>query len=304
MHAPAFKQRISGVAMVAFSAFGGILLGYDTGTISGILQMKSWLRVFGKPIDTPATQVLEAEHFVLPTAMESVVVSMLFVGTFFGALVAAPIADTLCKPERLPPARRSLRSSWGAFFAGVGVGLVSTLIPMYQSECAPKWIRGAVISCYQWAVTIGIVLASVTNNATKDRPSDSAWQIPICMQFIWAVVLFLGMLWLPESPRWLVGKGRLGAAAKSLSRLIGQPKDHSRIQDELDEIRIASTNDRILGQHAYKDCFRSSPNKAALRTLTSTLVLVLQQLTGIVFVFSWIGPRGLQEFESSRGSEE
>ena len=86
----------------------------------------------------------------------------------------------------------------GRFFAGVGVGLVSTLIPMYQSECAPKWIRGAVISCYQWAVTIGIVLASVTNNATKDRPSDSAWQIPICVQFIWAAVLFLGMLWLPE----------------------------------------------------------------------------------------------------------
>ena len=70
--------------MVAFSAFGGILLGYDTGTISGILQMKSWLRVFGKPIDTPATQVPEVEHFFLPTAMESVVVSMLFVGTFFG----------------------------------------------------------------------------------------------------------------------------------------------------------------------------------------------------------------------------
>ena len=47
----------------------------------------------------------------------------------------------------------------GRFFAGFGVGLVSTLVPMYQSECAPKWIRGAVVSGYQWTITIGLLLA-------------------------------------------------------------------------------------------------------------------------------------------------
>ncbi|KAH9888512.1 MFS monosaccharide transporter [Cubamyces lactineus] len=305
MRALVLKQRISAIAMVVFSAFGGILLGYDTGTISGILQMKNWLRAFGKSVDAPATQPTKAQHFVLPTAMESVVVSMLFAGTFLGALLAAPIADIVgrrmgimlsCVVFSLGVALQagaSVSSTTlptfilGRFFAGVGVGLVSTLIPMYQSECAPKWIRGAVISCYQWAVTIGIVLASVTNNATKDRPSNSAWQIPICVQFVWATVLFLGMLWLPESPRWLVGKGRLDAATKSLCRLSGRTEDNPCVQTELDEIRMALHNDRVLGQYTYKDCFRSSHNRAALRTLTSTLVLVLQQLTGIVFVFSY-----------------
>lgn len=47
----------------------------------------------------------------------------------------------------------------GRVFAGLGVGLVSTLVPMYQSECAPKWIRGAVVSGYQWTITIGLLLA-------------------------------------------------------------------------------------------------------------------------------------------------
>ncbi|KAI0333217.1 general substrate transporter [Cubamyces sp. BRFM 1775] len=305
MQAPVLKQRISGVSMAAFSAFGGILLGYDTGTIAGILQMKSWLRAFGKPVGAPTAETLESPHFVLHTAIESVVVSMLFAGTFFGALLAAPTADILgrrtgimlsCIVFCLGVALQAGASSSGTalptfilgrFFAGVGVGLISTLIPMYQSECAPKWIRGAVISCYQWAVTIGIVLASVTNNATKDRPGDDAWQIPICVQFVWATVLFVGMLWLPESPRWLVGRGRLDAAVESLSRLTGQTRDCPRVESELHEIHIAINSDRVLGQHNYKDCFRPSRNKAALRTLTSTLVLVLQQLTGIVFVFSY-----------------
>lgn len=86
----------------------------------------------------------------------------------------------------------------GRVFAGIGVGLVSTLIPMYQSECSPKWIRGALVSCYQWAISIGLLVSAVVNNATKDRANHSAWQIPIAVQLVWAFVLFVGMIWLPE----------------------------------------------------------------------------------------------------------
>ena len=86
----------------------------------------------------------------------------------------------------------------GRVFAGLGVGIVSTLIPMYLSECSPKWIRGAVVSGYQWAITIGLLLASVINNATKDRQDHSAWRIPTGIQLIWAFILTIGMLWLPE----------------------------------------------------------------------------------------------------------
>lgn len=86
----------------------------------------------------------------------------------------------------------------GRVFAGLGVGLVSCLIPMYQSECAPKWIRGAVVALYQWAITIGIFLASIVNNATKDMEGHTSWRIPTALQFAWAGILALGMLALPE----------------------------------------------------------------------------------------------------------
>ena len=86
----------------------------------------------------------------------------------------------------------------GRLFAGLGVGLISTLIPMYLSECSPKWIRGAVVTGYQWAITIGILLANVINNATHNRDDHSAWRIPTSIQLVWAFVLAVGMLTLPE----------------------------------------------------------------------------------------------------------
>ena len=86
----------------------------------------------------------------------------------------------------------------GRFFAGLGVGLISTLVPVYQSECAPKSTRGLLVSCYQWCIAAGQLVAAVVNNATKNRPNHSSWQIPISLQLAWGVILFFGMLWLPE----------------------------------------------------------------------------------------------------------
>jgi MFS transporter, SP family, sugar:H+ symporter len=89
--------------------------------------------------------------------------------------------------------------------------MVSTLAPMYQSECAPKWIRGAVVGLYQWGITIGLLFAAIFNNATKNRPNHSSYRIPVAIQFIWAAILAGGMAVLPEvctfaaSPQFALG---------------------------------------------------------------------------------------------------
>jgi MFS transporter, SP family, sugar:H+ symporter len=93
--------------------------------------------------------------------------------------------------------------NWAAFnigrvIAGLGVGLVSMLVPMYQSECSPKWIRGAVVSCYQWAITIGLLLAAIFSNGFQARRDHSSWRIPLGIQFVWAFILAAGMFFLPE----------------------------------------------------------------------------------------------------------
>ncbi|KAI0372752.1 general substrate transporter [Pilatotrama ljubarskyi] len=294
--AAAPKNKLAGILMTAFAAFGGILYGYDTGTISGIIAMDDWLKTFGR-----FTGVTSAapNGYTISTSNESLVVSILSAGTFFGALTGAPSADilgrrigiiTACIVFSLGIALQTGASNWatfivGRFFAGFGVGLVSTLVPMYQSECAPKWIRGAVVSGYQWAITIGLLLASVINNATKDRQDHSAWRIPISIQFIWAFILFVGMFYLPETPRWLIKKGRDEAAAKSLSRLTSLPPDDPEVQTELEDIRAALREEQARGESSYLDCFKFNRSKIAFRTLSGIFIQAWQQLTGINFIF-------------------
>ena len=137
-----------------------------------------------------------------------------------GALLAAPVADTLgrkwglitsCLVFSFGVAMQTAATAIPLFVvgrvgAGLGVGLVSTMAPMYQSECSPKWIRGAVVGLYQFGITIGILLSNIFNNATKDRPNHSSYRIPIAIQFIWAAILAFGMFLLPEVRTFVLGQ--------------------------------------------------------------------------------------------------
>ncbi|KAF8603793.1 general substrate transporter [Ceratobasidium sp. AG-I] len=285
------KSKFAGILMTAFAAFGGILYGYDTGVISGIKEMEDWLKTFGNETATST--------YAITTTQESLVVSILSAGTFFGALLAAPMGDFLGRKWGIVAA--SLVFSVGValqvgslnmpvfvvgrVFAGLGVGMMSTLVPMYQSECAPKWIRGAVVSCYQWAITIGLLVASIVNNSTKGRQDHSAWRIPIGIQFVWAAVLAAGMSLLPESPRYLVKRGRDEAARRALGRLLSLSPDDSVVENELSDIRAAQRAEEELGTGSYLDCFRQGPNKILTRVMTGVFLQAWQQLTGINFIF-------------------
>lgn len=63
---------------------------------------------------------------------------------------------------------------------------------MYQSETAPKWIRGTIVGAYQLAITIGLFLAAIVNNSTKDHTDSGSYRIPIAVQFLWSIILIVG----------------------------------------------------------------------------------------------------------------
>ncbi|KAJ5209946.1 Major facilitator superfamily domain general substrate transporter [Penicillium cf. griseofulvum] len=274
-----------------FVAFGGVLFGYDTGTISGILAMKKWREMFSTGF------INEKDGLPDVTSSESsMIVSLLSAGTFFGALGAAPIADKFGRRMGMiletfvfvvGVILQTISTSIplfvaGRFFAGLGVGLLSATIPLYQSETAPKWIRGTVVGAYQLAITFGLLLAAIVNNSTKDRTDTGCYRIPIAIQFAWAIILVVGMLLLPETPRFLIKQDRYEEASKALARVRRMDVNDPAVVAELAEIQANHEYEMSLGKATYLEILRGSLGK---RLATGCAVQGLQQLAGVNFIF-------------------
>ncbi|MBW0504750.1 hypothetical protein O181_044465 [Austropuccinia psidii MF-1] len=288
---PAGKSSTMAIVIAGFAAFGGFLYGYDTGYISGVKAMPFWLHSVGQPGPNG--------EYMITTSQDSLVTSILSIGTFVGALLAYPIGDKYgrklgiiiaCAIFSVGVALQTASTKLpmfvaGRVFAGLGVGVSSCLVPMYQSECAPKWIRGGVVACYQWAITIGLLVASVTVNGTKDLTTYTSYRLPIGIQFAWAAILCAGLMILPESPRYLLLKGREDEAWKSLSRLYSAPYDDPDVQAEYAEITASLEKERSLGKTTLLDCFKNDERRNLLRTLTGLGIQGWQQASGINFFF-------------------
>ena len=254
----------------------------------------------------------------ITSSQSSEIVSILSAGTFFGALSASPAGDMLGR--RLGLVSSTIVFTFGVilqtastaiplfvagrFFAGFGVGMLSALgklpltsnrppeetliqlsVPLYQSETAPKWIRGAVVGAYQLAITIGLLIAAVVDNATQNRTDTGSYRIPIAVQFAWALVLFSGMLLLPETPRYCIKSRKPEKAVRSLSRLRRLDIDHPAIVEELAEIQANHEYELSLGKATYRDCLKGN---LKMRIATGCLLQALQQLTGVNFVFYYV----------------
>lgn len=167
--------------------------------------------------------------------------------------------------------------------AGVGVGSISVLVPLYQSEMAPKWIRGTLVCAYQLSITIGLLSACIVNVLTADIHSSAAYRIPLGLQFVPAFILTGGITILPETPRFLIMKGRRELAGLSLSRLRRLDITHPALVDELQEIEANHQYELALGSNSYRDLFRGTPHLGR-RTFTGCALQSLQQLTGINFI--------------------
>lgn len=284
-------SAVPAIVIGLFVAFGGVLFGYDTGTIGGILAMKFWGNQFSTGYVSPTTGLKTVN-----ANQTSEIVSILSAGTFFGALLSAPLADMLGRRMAMifntgvftfgvilqTAALRIPLFVAGRFFAGLGVGLLSATIPLYQSETAPKWIRGTVVGCYQFAITIGLFIAAIVLNSTKNRNDTGCYRIPVAVQFAWAIILVTGMLILPETPRYLIKKGNGEKAARSLSRLRRLDVSHPALIEELAEIQANHNYELSLGTAGYLDCWKPPIRK---RLITGILLQALQQLTGVNFIF-------------------
>lgn len=211
--------------MASIAALGGLLFGFDTGVISGALLFIS-------------------QDFRLNAFTEGFIVSSLLLGAMVGAGVSGALSDRLGRRTiilvaavifavgaigaALSPTVEML--IFFRFVLGLGVGTASALVPSYISESAPTGVRGSLSSLFQLAITIGILVAYLVN-AVFAPVGD--WRWPLGLAFVPALVLFVGMYLLPETPRWLISKGREADAQWVLERTRTTEEE---IEGEIEEI--------------------------------------------------------------------
>jgi len=253
------------VLTAVVAALGGLLFGYDTGVISGAL-------------------LFIQQDFTLTAFEKGLVVSAVTLGAIFGAAGAGQLADRY--------GRRMMILAAAAIFiagslvsavapsavvlviarlgVGVAIGLASATAPVYISEIAPKEFRGRMVTLFQLAITVGILLANIVDLALS--PSE-AWRWMLGLGAIPAIGLAIGMARMPRSPRWLVMIGELDEARTELRMLRGTD---DAADTEMEEIELELEREAAAG--GWKDLLAPA-TKAAL--IVGIGLAVLQQVTGI-----------------------
>jgi MFS family permease len=137
------------------------------------------------------------------------------------------------------------------FIGGLGIGMLSMVAPLYISEISPPEIRGTLLTLEEFSIVTGIVIAFWITYGTRYMGSEWAWRLPFLLQMIPGFVLGIGILFLPFSPRWLVGKGRNEEALHALAKLRGLPPTEPRVQLEWYDIRAEVTLHKELGAERH-----------------------------------------------------
>lgn len=262
-----FLWRVSFIA-----GLGGILYGFDMGIIAAAL-------------------IFVRESFSLGTRMEEIVVSVVLVGAMAGALMGGSIADRIGRRTTLlwggaiflagsllAPASPNVSTLIVArALLGVAVGFTSVTAPVYVSELAPPQSRGMLIGLYQFALTVGIVLADL---AGYWLAGQHAWRLMFGLGAIPAALFVLLLLILPESPRWLYAHDRIAEAQSVLSNFTDEAGARLLIDDICSALQIKV-------EKRWSALWSPAVRYSLLIAVGFT---VLQQITGINTII-YYGPR-------------
>ncbi|MDQ0620178.1 sugar porter family MFS transporter [Arthrobacter globiformis] len=263
------RKRLGMVATVA--TFGGLLFGYDTGVINGALR--------------PMTADLG-----LTPITEGIVTSSLLFGAAAGAVAGGRLSDTWGRRKTIILlAVLFLVGALSCVFApnfevmvigrvilGLAVGGASSVVPVYLAELAPYEIRGSLAGRNELMIVIGQLAAFVVNAIIGNLWGEfgGVWRIMLAVAAVPAVALFLGMLRMPESPRWLISRGRNQDALAVLKTI----RSSDRAEAEMADVKHLADEEKEMNLSGWG----ALKNKWILRILLVGIGLgVAQQLTGI-----------------------
>ncbi|KAG2235416.1 hypothetical protein INT48_005766 [Thamnidium elegans] len=299
------KATLWSIFATSVACLGGFLFGYDLGVVGGMLIAPSFQTYFG--ID-PSDKLREAE-------INGTIVSVLQIGCLFGALLSTSTADRFGRRYSILLASlvfliggilqiigiRLEVMYIGRIISGLGVGALSMLVPIYVAEIAHQSQRGLLGGLWMFFISTGLAVSYWSHYVVRkiiDEQDNLLWRIPLIIQIVPAILLFFGMLFLFETPRWLCAHGKISEAYSALSKICDASQnlcdEMKLIQDSVDLER------RLSSMTSWKHVF-SSHNRR--RLLLGCGLQTLQQLTGIN-VINYFSPMVFRSIGLSSGEAE
>eukprot|EP00123_Amoebidium_parasiticum_P007658 comp18260_c1_seq1/m.19254 comp18260_c1_seq1/g.19254 ORF comp18260_c1_seq1/g.19254 comp18260_c1_seq1/m.19254 type:complete len:344 (-) comp18260_c1_seq1:658-1689(-) len=216
------------------------------------------------------------------------ITSLFSVGCFIGALPSGTMADKVGRKKTLmlnavvfivgatmQAACHSVTVMYiGRLVGGFAIGVLSNVVTMYQSEMAPEHVRGILVTMQQLCITFGIVLAAAMNVGL--RHWGEGWRLSYGANIMFALTMVICMIFLPDSPRWLVHVERYSDARKCLQRV----RYDDEFEVELQNITKSVEADRVIGEGKWIECF-CNHNNMLYRTCLGAALQFFQQMTGI-----------------------
>lgn len=276
------------IFMAVVAAIGGILFGYDTAVISG-------------------TTAIVKSQFGLTDMMEGWYVGCALIGSIAGVLVAGSLSDYLGRKLTMLISAALFSISaigcavCGSFdglvayriVGGIGIGIVSIVSPIYISEVSPARIRGTLVSLYQLAVTVGFLLAylanwvidsngdlSVAGELWTNIWNSEMWRGMLGSETLPALLFFFIIFFIPESPKWLIVRGKMDKASGVLAKIYADQND---IDNE-----IATTKESMAGDKgSWSDLLKPG---ILLAVIAGSAIAILGQFMGVNAVL-YYGPK-------------
>ena len=276
------------IFMAVVAAIGGILFGYDTAVISG-------------------TTAIVKSQFGLTDMMEGWYVGCALIGSIAGVLVAGSLSDYLGRKLTMLISAALFSISaigcavCGSFdglvayriVGGIGIGIVSIVSPIYISEVSPARIRGTLVSLYQLAVTVGFLLAylanwvidsngdlSVAGGLWTNIWNSEMWRGMLGSETLPALLFFFIIFFIPESPKWLIVRGKMDKASGVLAKIYADQND---IDNE-----IATTKESMAGDKgSWSDLLKPG---ILLAVIAGSAIAILGQFMGVNAVL-YYGPK-------------
>ncbi len=274
------NSKVSNSFIYFFGAFGGILFGYDIGVMTGALPFlrEDW------GIDS---------GFII-----GLITSSVMLGAIFGGILAGRLSDKLGRRKMilisalifvLGSVLSGIAPHHGNYFLiisrvilGLAVGAASALVPAYMSEMAPAKFRGQLSGLNQTMIVSGMLLSYIVDFLLRDLPIELGWRLMLGIAAVPALILFLGVLKLPESPRFLIKNGKFDEAKHVLMNL----RKVKQVDAEFEEIRSTIlTENKVATNNTLSTLFNS---KYKYLVIAGLGVAAFQQFQGANAIFYYI----------------